>query len=200
MTLPDLSQLHCLQTIANSGSISGAAQTLNISQPAVSKKIQRLEQFMGTKLIDRSARPLVITQAGHELLNHIPALLGRVHAMVSDVRAASGKTLATLRLGMPDSLSEIMGAELIGSLQALADQIELKSSISPWLEAAFKSRAFDLALDTQPFSETAGIHFEPLFKDPYVIVLPHRLASMPLAKIIETETFVSYNPNHEIRQ
>lgn len=190
--LPDLDLLHTFVTVAQYRSISQAASVLKLTQPAVSKKIQRLEEQFDTPLIDRSARPLSLTISGNLLLEHAAPLLRSAFALTAEIRQLADKGMPVLRLGMPDSLSEILGAEFITSMQGMASYIQLKSGISPWLETAFKSRNFDIAVDMPPFSYDDQYQLHHLFNDPYIIVAPKSMIHRSLEDIIETENYVGY--------
>ena len=67
MTL-NVHQLHIFYTVADRGSFSAAAQTLHMTQPAVTMQIQALEERYGTKLLNRTTKKLELTEAGHWLL------------------------------------------------------------------------------------------------------------------------------------
>lgn len=58
-------------TVANTGNISKAAKELYISQPAISKSIQKLEESVGCKLFSRSSRGVVLTDEGKLLYEHV---------------------------------------------------------------------------------------------------------------------------------
>ena len=66
----DLHPLRVFQTVAAEKSFSRAAEKLLRTQPAVSLAIQRLEQILGEKLIDRSAKDLLLTDAGRIVLDY----------------------------------------------------------------------------------------------------------------------------------
>ena len=61
-------QLHIFYTVAERGSFSAAAQTLHMTQPAVTMQVQALEERFGTKLLNRTTKRLDLTEAGHRLL------------------------------------------------------------------------------------------------------------------------------------
>src|SRR3974390_211944 len=66
----ELHSLRVFLTVANEKSFSRAAEKLLRTQPAVSLSIQRLEQSLGEKLIDRSAKELLLTDAGRIVLEY----------------------------------------------------------------------------------------------------------------------------------
>jgi DNA-binding transcriptional LysR family regulator len=67
----NLSSYRIFYTVANTGNISKAAKELYISQPAISKSIQKLEESIGCKLFSRSSRGVVLTDEGKLLYEHV---------------------------------------------------------------------------------------------------------------------------------
>jgi len=67
-------QLKAFQAVANNGSVTRAAQLLQVSQPAVSKHLKKLEEDYGVKLVERSAGAAELTDAGSSLLRHVNAI------------------------------------------------------------------------------------------------------------------------------
>ena len=67
----NLSSYRIFYTVANTGNISKAAKELYISQPAISKSIQKLEESVGCKLFSRSSRGVVLTEEGKLLSEHV---------------------------------------------------------------------------------------------------------------------------------
>lgn len=67
----NLSSYRIFYTVANTGNISKAAKELYISQPAISKSIQKLEESVGCKLFSRSSRGVVLTDEGKLLYEHV---------------------------------------------------------------------------------------------------------------------------------
>lgn len=66
-----LSSYRIFYTVANTGNISKAAKELYISQPAISKSIQKLEESVGCRLFSRSSRGVVLTDEGKLLYDHV---------------------------------------------------------------------------------------------------------------------------------
>lgn len=67
----NLSSYRIFYTVANTGNISKAAKELYISQPAISKSIQKLEESVGCKLFSRNSRGVVLTDEGKLLYEHV---------------------------------------------------------------------------------------------------------------------------------
>ena len=71
----DLKRVRTFVTVAEQGSVSKAAMRLHITQPALSRQIQDLQQELGLKLFDRIGRGIVLTSEGEQLLAECRALL-----------------------------------------------------------------------------------------------------------------------------
>lgn len=67
----NLSSYRIFYTVANTGNISKAAKELYISQPAISKSIQKLEESVGCRLFSRSSRGVILTDEGKLLYEHV---------------------------------------------------------------------------------------------------------------------------------
>lgn len=75
----DANSLKAFLTIVDQGSFSEAAETLHLTQPAISKRLAALETQLGTRLIDRSNREIRLTEAGTRLLPHARKILDEIH-------------------------------------------------------------------------------------------------------------------------
>jgi LysR family transcriptional regulator, glycine cleavage system transcriptional activator len=85
MNLPPLRLLSVFQAVAQHRSLSLAARTLNVTQPAVSKSLRDLEQWIGTSLFDRNRRPLALTESGEILLAATRDGLGLIAGAVAEI-------------------------------------------------------------------------------------------------------------------
>jgi DNA-binding transcriptional LysR family regulator len=110
----NIEQLYTFQEVARLGSFSEVAKKLGISQPAVSFQIQKLEQELGIRLIDRSQRVITLTGAGKRLLNFAEAVdIEREHLQY-DLEQMREEVAGDLRL----SASTIPGEYLLPPLLA----------------------------------------------------------------------------------
>lgn len=194
-SLPDLPLLRNFLAIARSPSLSAAGAAMGVSQPAVTQKLQRLEAHLGQRLVHRRSRPMTLTRAGEALAQELPALLEQVEALLGRVRSTEGAARQVLRMAMPDSLSCVIGAEFLSASGTLAQAVELRSGISPWIEEAFRARQFDLAVDSPPFDPATGAEHTPLFNDPYVLVSPRRMQGRPVEDFVVHDHQVAYGRN-----
>lgn len=100
--------------VAQTKNISRAARELNISQPAVSAAVQKLEEQFGVKLFFRLPRGLELTPAGSLLLKHLRELKNRATEAESEMAAARGTVEGQLRLGACPTFGEYILPGLLG--------------------------------------------------------------------------------------
>ncbi|WP_126974805.1 LysR family transcriptional regulator [Frigidibacter oleivorans] len=101
MTKPDPKRLLELVVIADCGSITRAAELLNVSQPALSKSMSILEQSFGAKLLVRDRRGIELTECGKALIAYarsMNSILARATEQVTLMRKGlSGKLVVGIR-------------------------------------------------------------------------------------------------------
>ena len=93
----NLHHLAVFHAVANSGNVTRAAEHLMVSQPAVSKQIKTLERAVGTTLLERHGRGILLTDAGRVLASHarsIFAMAEEAERALADLAALRGGTLA----------------------------------------------------------------------------------------------------------
>ena len=81
----DLVLLRSLLAVADSGTIGEAAVFLNLSQPALSRRIRVLEEEFGTELLERSGRGVVLTEMGRLVVREGRSLVERYDGLKEDV-------------------------------------------------------------------------------------------------------------------
>lgn len=99
MTTLNLGYLATFRLVIQRGSFSAAADVLGISQPAVSQQIRQLEQFLQTRLVERTGRGLKATTAGQALLVHGERVEQTVEDAICAVSAFNHDVSGTLTLG-----------------------------------------------------------------------------------------------------
>ncbi|KAE9628303.1 LysR family transcriptional regulator [Parasedimentitalea maritima] len=94
--LPGFSGLTAFYAAARHGTLTAAAQELNVSQPAVSRRIAALEADLGCLLFDRSHKPAQITQQGRDLLHALHSGFGQIESTVAQIRQAAQSRVVTV--------------------------------------------------------------------------------------------------------
>lgn len=135
----DIDSLRTLRAIVESGSFTGAAARLHLTQSAVSWKIKRLEERLGHALLVRDGKSIEPTEMGHELLAHAEKILTAHDEAIESLklRELSG----TVRLGCNDEPRIDRIAEILSAFKAehprigVRTRIGLSSVVGSWLRA-----------------------------------------------------------------
>jgi len=101
----NLSWLADFLALASSGNFSRAAEERNMTQPAFSRRIRALEEWLGVVLIDRTSHPATLTESGEWFRSVAQELLARIARVPDEARAVSDASSATLRLASTHALS-----------------------------------------------------------------------------------------------
>src|SRR6266852_996850 len=104
----ELRHLRYFVALADAGSFTHAAQRIFIAQPTLSQQIRRLEEIVGTPLLQRRREGLQLTAAGHVLLDASRNVLALVDHEVSRTRQVAGLGRQRLRMAIPPHLPESM--------------------------------------------------------------------------------------------
>lgn len=91
--------------LAETGNFSRAAEERHLTQPAFSRRVRALEEWLGTELFDRSGQPATLTPAGEWFGTVARELRARVDRIPADARAVNEADAATLRLAATHALS-----------------------------------------------------------------------------------------------
>ena len=135
-----LRQLQYFISVAEQGTVSGAAQSLSISQSAVTEAIQELEGDLGVTLFERHRRGLAITHKGHQFYRHAQRIL----ADVSDARRTFAATEAaaapgTLHLGVTSLVAGYVLSDLLARYRRAYPSVTV-SAIGPKKNRSRSSR------------------------------------------------------------
>ncbi|NVJ66293.1 MAG: LysR family transcriptional regulator [Gammaproteobacteria bacterium] len=94
----DTDLLKSFLSLVRLNSFTLAAKELEITQPALSKRIKRLETIVGSKLIDRDASHLALTQAGQLLAEKAPQIISNINSSLQEIRDLSGQITGQLHI------------------------------------------------------------------------------------------------------
>ena len=152
----DIALLRAFATAADRGSMTAAAETLHLTQGAVSQQIARLEALAGRALLDRARAGLRPTPAGERLLAQARRLVALNDSVWADLGGSAAE--GAVRLGVPHDLA---GARLAPVLKAHAAawpriDLSLHCGASPDLATAIDAGRLDLALVESPWDGEPG--------------------------------------------
>lgn len=188
--------LRVLREIARTGSFSAAARALDYTQPAVSQQVRALERTVGTAVVMRSTRGMVLTPAGEVLVRHAGPVLAGLAAAAEEVAAVAGLRAGRVRLAaFPSGSATLVPAALRALLRAhpglAVSLVELEPPASVQLlrdgdcDVALTFDYDDAGLASPP--EEDGLQRQALLSDTLEVVLPadHRLASTERLSLVD---------------
>jgi DNA-binding transcriptional LysR family regulator len=173
----EVRHLLALVTVVETGTFSAAAEELGYTQSAVSQQVGILERIVGASLFERPGgrRPVQLTAAGEMLLIHARAVIARVSAAATDLRALASGQQGELRVGTLPSVGTKILPRLLRSFRAEWPGIQIvlrESRESDDLIHAVESGEIDVTfIDIGPY-ETGSLQVRRLLDDPMVLVAP----------------------------
>lgn len=119
-----LAEMRTFVLLAEEGSIQRVAERLPLTQPAVTRQIQRLEQALGAELLDRRLKPPGLTPAGVEALSRSRQILAAYGEMQSMAKRAEPEGL--LRLGLANGLADDGFASIVSDIRTRFPRVMLR--------------------------------------------------------------------------
>jgi DNA-binding transcriptional LysR family regulator len=186
MPIMNVEDVRTFVAVIDAGSVSAAARELHLTQPAVTRRIQRIEQALGAPLVDRRTRPLALTDVGRAAVDRCRRLLAASQDLEA-VGATDAAPARELRLGVAHALTEAVLTDPIDLVRRAAPRVALRlhTGWSRDLLARVRDGALDAAvilLDAREAPGTAAAH--ALGEERLVVVAPRRAAAtMTLAEV-----------------
>ncbi|GAB4211229.1 MAG: LysR family transcriptional regulator [Synechococcales cyanobacterium] len=169
-----LDQLQVVRAIAQHGSFRRAADSLYISQPAVSLQVQNLEKQLGTILFDRSARKVQLTEAGHMLLSYSNRILGLCQEASRAIRDLQDLKRGTLALGASQTVGTYVMPRLIGQFRQLHPNVLVQLHVQSTRRITHRVASGDLDVAIVggeiPYELRQSLEVVPFDEDEFVLV------------------------------
>ncbi|WP_176510880.1 LysR family transcriptional regulator [Pseudomonas faucium] len=176
----EFKQLRSFIEVVQRGGFTQAAQTLHISQSAVSKQVAQLEQALGQPLLERQASHLHLTAAGRIVLERGEALLRQRQALLNELDDLGQMERGELRLGLPMLGSDALFAGLFAEYRRRHPNIaiQLLEGGSRTVEQAVHSGELELGGSLTP--NDPAFEYQPFCNEPLDALLPtgHVLAGL----------------------
>jgi len=168
--------------VAEAGSVSRAAAELNLTQPAATRRLQRLEGAVGAALLDRRRRPSLLTPVGRDALERCRRLLsiaGELRALALDPQVPSGE----VRIGVAHALTELAFSQPVDEVRRAFPRVvlRLRTGWSRELLERVKTGALDAAAILLPEGEglPSGVLGEAVGRERLAVVAGRRSRTRP---------------------
>ena len=166
----DLNLLIALQALLEERHVTRAAQRCFLSQSAMSRAFERLQDMLSDQLLIRSGRAYERTARGESLLRELQTLLPRLEAMVRGEEFEPARSEERFRIALTDHASVMLMPSLARALRAGAPGVRVETA--PWRPQAYEdvtAGRLDLALSAE--TSPPGLQTEVLFKLDFICVV-----------------------------
>ena len=165
----DLNDLYAFRALVEYGNFRVAAESICLSQSALSRRIEKLEAALGNRLFDRTTRRVSLTLYGQNFAERSAQLLDNVESMLADVDKASEERTGLITVATVPSAACYFMPDVIRRFQSRYPRVRIKlidSSAGNVMDAVARSQAdFGICFAGNLSSE---IEFFPLVEDVYV--------------------------------
>ncbi|EFL4508334.1 pca operon transcription factor PcaQ [Escherichia fergusonii] len=193
-----LRHLHTFVAVAQQGTLGRAAETLNLSQPALSKTLNELEQLTGTRLFDRGRLGAQLTPPGEQFLTHAVKVLDALNNAAQALNRKEGLNSDIVRIGaLPTAALGILPA-VLGQFhrQHKDTMLQVATMNNTMLLAGLKSGEIDIGIGRMSDPELmGGLNYELLFLESLKLVVrpnhPLLQENVTLSRVMEWPVVVS---------
>ncbi|KAA0410673.1 LysR substrate-binding domain-containing protein [Salmonella enterica] len=193
-----LRHLHTFVAVAQQGTLGRAAETLNLSQPALSKTLNELEQLTGTRLFERGRLGAQLTVPGEQFLTHAVKVLDALNTAGQALTRKEDASADVVRVGaLPTAALGILPAA-IGRFhqQQKSTSLQVATMNNTMLLAGLKSGEIDLGIGRMSDPELmGGLNYELLFLESLKLVVrpghPLLQETITLSRVMEWPVVVS---------
>jgi DNA-binding transcriptional LysR family regulator len=199
----ELYQLRQFVAVADTGSFTKGAARVCVSQPALSAAIAKLEEELGTRLLDRRRTAVAPTLAGRKFLARAKMILQACGEAKAELRSFHLPEI--LRMGVLNTLPTVHIARIVEAFKAAHPEasVQLMDGNKEALEERLSQGKIDVAITTLMDPEDCPNSLA-LFSEPYVLVVgqKHRFADLPSVSLadLESEPLISRTHCETYRQ
>ncbi len=168
----DPNDLLIFARVAEAGSFTRGAQRIGLPRSTVSRRIARLEERLGERLLLRTTRRVTITEFGHQLLEHARQVAAEVDAATALGEYRQAQPSGRLRVSIPSDFANLLLGDMLAAFVALHPAISLELDLSP-RRVDLLGENFDVAVRMGPLPDDA------LLAARRVAVIPGSLYAAP---------------------
>jgi len=169
----DLRGLEIFLAVCETGGLTSAARTLDLTQAAVSQHLAKIERELGVQLVDRSIRPQQVTPAGHYLRQRARKLFAEFDDIRAGVARYRERDIPELHIGLVESIAVALLPHLVARIKTRVGSLSITSGTTHPLMPELRDGAFDMIVTTERPDGIDGAEMMPLLTEPLLMVLPN---------------------------
>jgi len=200
-----LKQLVYFIAVAESGSISKALTSLNVTQSVVTEAIKKLEETLGAELFTRHARGMILTHAGHQFLRHAHEVLAALRNAEQAIRERPDATTGQLNLGVTSLVTAYYLPYLLDRFERVFPgvQVAVVEDRRGYIEHLLINGELDVAVMNVSMVDKQALETRTLLRAPWRVWLPtnHPLVQQEAVSLenLREERFL-YLKNDELEE
>lgn len=169
----DFRILRYFVAIAEEGSISRAAERLHIAQPALSTQIRNLESELGSRLLHRMPRGVVVTESGAKLLGHARHIMRSVALAREDLLGDAAVIIGDVTASFPQSVAMVLTRPVAEEVLRVLPRVSLsvRESNTGYTSELLRSGRIDLGFVFRE-ADTVGLKARRLVEEDLVVIGP----------------------------
>lgn len=166
-------RLQVFFTVARLLSFTKAAETLHMTQPAVTFQVRQLEEYFNTRLFDRTHNRISLTEAGGRVYEYADKIFELYTDMENSVREMTGEIAGSLTIGASTTIAEYMLPSLLGDFKSQYPDINihLKVSNTDGIVSMVENNTIDLGVVEAPVGNK-NLVVETCSSDQLVAIVP----------------------------
>ncbi|MEN8169579.1 MAG: LysR family transcriptional regulator [Pseudomonadota bacterium] len=181
-------RLQVFHTVARQLSFTKAAESLHMTQPAVTFQVRQLEEYFNTRLFDRTHNRISLTDAGQRVYEYADRIFSLYAEMENAVRDLTGEVSGVLMLGASTTIAEYMLPALLGDFKAKYPEVSIRLQVAntDGIVSMVENNIIDLGVVEAPVSNK-NLVVDNCRMDQMVLAVPpsHELADKDSVAITE---------------
>ena len=185
-------RLQVFHTVARLLSFTKAADSLHMTQPAVTFQVRQLEEYFNTRLFDRTHNRISLTEVGEKVFTYSEQILGLYREMDNDIRILTGEIIGVLVIGASTTVAEYMLPRLLGEFQELYPNVKLRLKVSNSLGIVHMVENNDIDVGiVESTVLNKSLSVDACWKDNLVVIVEpgHPLADKEIVHVSELKNY-----------
>ncbi len=184
-------RLQVFHTVARLLSFTKAAESLHMTQPAVTFQVRQLEEYFNTRLFDRTHNRISLTEAGSRVYQYADKIFALYSEMENSVRDLTGEVSGVLLVGASTTIAEYMLPSLLGDFKAKYPEVQIRLQVAntDGIVSMIENNVIDLGVVEAPVANKNLVVENCKMDQMALVVHPnHPLAkesSVPITRILE---------------
>ncbi|HEX2146427.1 MAG TPA: LysR substrate-binding domain-containing protein [Pseudorhizobium sp.] len=183
-----LRQMRYFEAVAREKHFGRAAESVHVSQPALSAQIAAMEQTLGVQLVERSRSGALVTRKGEDVLERVKTILEQVDQLADSTRGGASMLDGPVRIGIIPTVAPYLVPKLVPCLRQRHPglELELKEAVTDKMIVELQDGRLDAVIAALPIA-TDGLETQSLFVDRFYMAVANNNDTILMSPMTETQ-------------